>query len=197
MTPYERVEAMLKDGGYQQRGSRYFRCPSHEDRLPSLSLKEGLEGRVLLYCHAGCTVREIVAALDLTMEDLFPEGVGADPSPALAPSRNTPYVNDEGSVFWVDWERWHYPPDELPGFIVVDGQRVWTDWRAVEWEAYAPYRPGPMLLSVAAQYPRVDWLLAETKEDRAWLCRPPHLAWLEQVFPEVPSWAWNVLATAA
>jgi hypothetical protein len=46
-------------------------CPAHDDTLPSLSLAEGEDGRALLMCHAGCDVREVVAALDLTMSDLF------------------------------------------------------------------------------------------------------------------------------
>jgi len=46
-------------------------CPSHEDSSPSLSLKEGDDGRALLFCHAGCDVREVVNALDLSMSDLF------------------------------------------------------------------------------------------------------------------------------
>jgi hypothetical protein len=29
-------------------------CPAHDDKHPSLSIKEG-EGKVLLFCHAGCT----------------------------------------------------------------------------------------------------------------------------------------------
>ena len=47
-------------------------CPAHDDRNPSLSVAEGDDGRVLLHCFAGCEVEEIVAALGLTMSDLFP-----------------------------------------------------------------------------------------------------------------------------
>ena len=46
------------------------RCPAHEDRSPSLSIRETGD-RVLLFCHAGCTAPEIVAAVGLTMADLF------------------------------------------------------------------------------------------------------------------------------
>ena len=31
------------------------RCPGHEDRHPSLSIREGDDGRILIHCHAGCT----------------------------------------------------------------------------------------------------------------------------------------------
>jgi hypothetical protein len=47
------------------------RCPGHEDRSPSLSVGEGVDGRALLHCFAGCTAADIVAALGLHMQDLF------------------------------------------------------------------------------------------------------------------------------
>lgn len=47
-------------------------CPAHEDRTPSLSIREGDGELVLLHDHGGCTVEAIVAALGLTMADLFP-----------------------------------------------------------------------------------------------------------------------------
>jgi hypothetical protein len=47
-------------------------CPAHEDRSPSLSVKEGDDGRVLLHCHGGCTVHEVTGALGMTLADLFP-----------------------------------------------------------------------------------------------------------------------------
>ncbi|WP_175869224.1 DUF7146 domain-containing protein [Bartonella gabonensis] len=39
------------------------RCPAHDDQLPSLSLANGHDGRLLLTCHAGCSFREIIQAL--------------------------------------------------------------------------------------------------------------------------------------
>ena len=42
------------------------RCPCHEDRNPSLSVK--MNGRLLLHCFAGCSYDRIVAALGLTPE---------------------------------------------------------------------------------------------------------------------------------
>lgn len=46
-------------------------CPAHGDKTPSLSIKEGDDGRVLLHCFAGCGIGEIVAAMGLRMSDLF------------------------------------------------------------------------------------------------------------------------------
>lgn len=49
------------------------RCPAHDDKKASLSISTGEDGRILLNCHAGCTVREIVAAMGLKESDLFPD----------------------------------------------------------------------------------------------------------------------------
>lgn len=45
-------------------------CPAHEDRNPSLSVREN-GGRILLHCHAGCRNEDILIAMGLTMADLF------------------------------------------------------------------------------------------------------------------------------
>lgn len=49
-------------------------CPVHGDKTPSLSVKEGDDGRVLLHCFSGCRVEEIIAAMGLNMSDLFADG---------------------------------------------------------------------------------------------------------------------------
>jgi hypothetical protein len=46
-------------------------CPAHPDRSPSLSIREGDDGRTLVHCFAGCSVDSIVAALGLKLSDLF------------------------------------------------------------------------------------------------------------------------------
>jgi len=38
------------------------KCPAHEDRNPSLSIRE-VDGKVLLHCHAGCTQGVVIDAL--------------------------------------------------------------------------------------------------------------------------------------
>lgn len=55
------------------------RCPAHRDRSPSMSIAAGRDGRVLVYCFAGCSVDSILSALKLTRRDLFN---GPPPSPA-------------------------------------------------------------------------------------------------------------------
>jgi hypothetical protein len=54
-------------------------CPAHPDRSPSLSIREGDDGRVLTHCFGGCSPARIADALGLKIRDLF---VGPPPNPA-------------------------------------------------------------------------------------------------------------------
>ena len=47
------------------------KCPAHDDRRPSLSIRETDTSQILVYCFAGCSVEAICAALGLTVRDLF------------------------------------------------------------------------------------------------------------------------------
>ena len=47
-------------------------CPAHEDKGPSLAIRELDDGRVLIHCFAGCSPVEILDAIGLRMDDLFP-----------------------------------------------------------------------------------------------------------------------------
>lgn len=48
-------------------------CPAHDDKRPSLSIRERDDGVLLLKCWHGCSAPEIVEALGLTMQDLYPD----------------------------------------------------------------------------------------------------------------------------
>lgn len=48
------------------------RCPAHNDRHPSLAVRELDDGRLLIHCFAGCDVHSVLSALSLEMEALFP-----------------------------------------------------------------------------------------------------------------------------
>jgi hypothetical protein len=65
---------------------RYIaRCPAHDDKGPSLAVRELDDGRTLVHCFAGCSVHEVVAALGLELDDLFPPRPLAD---GRKPERN-------------------------------------------------------------------------------------------------------------
>ena len=58
--------------GAKQKGVGYeATCPAHDDRDPSLSISEGDDGRILLFCHGGCSIDAILKALGLQKRDLF------------------------------------------------------------------------------------------------------------------------------
>lgn len=48
-------------------------CPAHDDKNPSMTIREKDDGRVLVHCFAGCEVEEILSAVGLTFDALFPE----------------------------------------------------------------------------------------------------------------------------
>lgn len=53
-------------------GRYQARCPAHDDRGPSLSIRELDDGRVLIHCFAGCDVQSILSATGLNFDDLYP-----------------------------------------------------------------------------------------------------------------------------
>lgn len=64
--------------GARGSGNQYIaKCPAHDDNRASLSVSAGEDGKILLNCHAGCTVDEITEALGLTKQDLFPRPTAA------------------------------------------------------------------------------------------------------------------------
>ena len=57
----------------RQHGDGYMaRCPAHDDRTPSLSVKDGDEGGVVVYCFARCTPEAVCAAHGYELPDLAP-----------------------------------------------------------------------------------------------------------------------------
>ena len=45
-------------------------CPAHHDSVASLTVSHR-EGKTLLHCHAGCSTEDVLAAVGLTLKDLF------------------------------------------------------------------------------------------------------------------------------
>lgn len=64
----DRLQAVRRNGS-----GWMAKCAGHEDDHASLSVKEGDSGRTLFRCFAGCATEAIVAAMGLSMADLFPE----------------------------------------------------------------------------------------------------------------------------
>jgi len=57
------AETIAKALGGRRYGTQWqVRCPSHQDRRPSLSIKDSERG-LLVYCHARCTQQSVITAL--------------------------------------------------------------------------------------------------------------------------------------
>ena len=77
MCPWDRMIEALRDHGsrvefYQgQPDSFKAQCPAHDDHNPSLGVKRAGDGRLLLFCWAGCETADILGSLGLAFSDLF------------------------------------------------------------------------------------------------------------------------------
>ena len=56
-------------------------CPAHPDKHPSLNVRELDDGRILVKCFAGCSVEEVLDAVGLEFDALFPERAIGDHIP--------------------------------------------------------------------------------------------------------------------
>lgn len=54
-------------------GKWIARCPAHDDRGPSLSIAETADGRLLAHCFSGCATLDVLGAIGLEFDSLFPE----------------------------------------------------------------------------------------------------------------------------
>ncbi len=83
----------------QKSGSGWMaRCPAHDDREPSLSIRSGNHGRVLLHCHAGCSPEQVVKAAGLRMSDLFPDAVRDDKAKTRTATYD--YTTGDGNILF-------------------------------------------------------------------------------------------------
>ncbi|MDE7261138.1 MAG: AAA family ATPase [Oscillospiraceae bacterium] len=74
-------------------------CPNHGDTHQSLSVGIGKDGRVLLHCHTGCTVDDIVWSMGLQKKDLFVEDKPPDKPRKYSPVVATySYRDDAGNL---------------------------------------------------------------------------------------------------
>jgi putative DNA primase/helicase len=96
MSPIDKLTAALAARGCRGRGSSWT-CPAHDDRRPSLSVREGADGRLLLKCHRGCSLEEILAALGLVERDLFPDGEREDHRREVA---TYDYTDEDGNLLF-------------------------------------------------------------------------------------------------
>lgn len=73
MTPAQKLLDRLQKAKSTGKGRYMACCPAHDDRSPSLSIKECDDGRLLVHCFAGCPTGDVLEALGLSLTDLFPD----------------------------------------------------------------------------------------------------------------------------
>ncbi len=56
------------------------RCPAHDDRSPSLGVKDCGDGVTVVNCLAGCETEDVLSAVGLTFSDLYPERIATEHS---------------------------------------------------------------------------------------------------------------------
>ena len=61
-------------------GRAMARCPAHDDRSPSLGVKDCGEGFTIVNCLAGCETADVLSAVGLTFADVMPERIGNEHS---------------------------------------------------------------------------------------------------------------------
>lgn len=76
-------------------------CPAHHDRSPSLSLRIGNDGTILVYCFASCSIKQICDALGITPSDLFPDSQRTTPQLSKSP-KSLPCIPS------LDWRKYSH-----------------------------------------------------------------------------------------
>src|SRR5262245_56640765 len=75
-------------------------CPAHEDRRPSLAVRDGDNDRVLLHCFAGCDPRDVIQ--ELRACGLWDTG---EPASGLKPRRRLAHAVDNRAKAQRLWRR--------------------------------------------------------------------------------------------
>jgi len=112
--------------GVKRTGSGFqAKCPAHDDRVASLSVGEGDDGRVLVKCHAGCPTDAVLARVGMGWSDVLPDRQDGRPQEVA-----TYDYRDERGEMLFQVVRFHpkdfrqRKPDEKGGWIwKVEGVR--------------------------------------------------------------------------
>jgi hypothetical protein len=71
------------------------KCPAHEDRSASLSVRELDDGRILLNDFGGCETADVLAVVGLRLSDLFSEPLAHH----IAPTRDRNHWHAQRAAF--------------------------------------------------------------------------------------------------
>jgi hypothetical protein len=108
--------------GIKRYGDRWMAlCPAHADRNATLSLSEK-DGKILLYCFAGCTLDRVLAALKIDAKDLFSHAPKRKRKPQILATYD--YVDERSELLY---QNVRYEPKDFR-LRQPDGKGDWT-WR--------------------------------------------------------------------
>nr|WP_246723216.1 toprim domain-containing protein [Rhizobium aethiopicum] len=85
-------------GGFWHGSYGMAKCVAHDDRSPSLSIRDGSDDKVLVKCHAGCDQADVIDAL--RHRGLWPrrhDNLGS--SPTRSPSRRSKPRDDRNEIY--------------------------------------------------------------------------------------------------
>lgn len=80
----QRLDKVRKTGADKWQAS----CPAHDDKGPSLAVRELDDGRVLVHCFAGCAAVEVLEAVGLDYSELYPPKASGDVMPRVRKAWN-------------------------------------------------------------------------------------------------------------
>lgn len=127
-------------------------CPSHDDSKASLHITPGDDGKILMNCKAGCATPDVLAAVGLKMQDLFPTKP-RDPVETYHKSpiiERYPYVDANGVTLYqvCRTEAKDFPQQSS------DGRGGWNKGKgAMDGVTRLPYQLPRLLLAIAQDLP--------------------------------------------
>ncbi len=92
-------DLLSKFEGVNRHGDTYqAKCPAHQDDRASLSIGVGKSGKILLYCHAGCTPESILAAVGKKWDSLFCDSPPTKSKPQIVQTYD--YHDERGELIF-------------------------------------------------------------------------------------------------
>lgn len=127
-------------GGDWRRGGGMCRCPAHNDRTPSLSVRLG-ERRLLFHCFAGCETREVIRALR-ALQLLTPELRAGGNETAWTPADPGERNRGAAARLWAEAR----PIGRSPAEVYLRSRGLTLEALDLRYHPRAPYGRGPQAI---------------------------------------------------
>ena len=127
-------------GGEWRRSGGMCRCPAHDDRIPSLSVRPG-QRRLLFHCFAGCETHEVIRALS-ALQLLDPAPLTARDEKAGTPADPGRRNRGAAARLWADAR----PIGGSPGEAYLRRRGLALEVSDLRYHPRTPYGRGPQAL---------------------------------------------------